>query len=428
MAWAVCENGVDVCLEQQPATETDTPPTADNAVSTEVNALPANNAASIDSLVDGITTDLKVRRLTKPVGNNALEKIRRLQQLAPEHDYAVNGYRYVARIYLSIARNELKNNRVERAIARLDAATDVDPSLPGLAAVAQQIKSITQAQANETDQPVKAEPVVKPGSKPQSAASTTAADIDEPEVISKVQVEPDSAAGDTGSEQRAGVLITPVMVGLPAGSFVMGSESGADNEKPAHPVQVDAFSMSRYEITRDQYREFRADTGGEVRQLERSKALLPVAGVTSDEAIAYTRWLSAKTGKRYRLPTEAEWEYAVRAGTVTPYHTGDVIFGFANCLTCLDEVLQKSTPVGSFAPNAFGLYDMHGNVAEWTSSCLTENYFRTDERPEQVCTARVVRGGSWRSTREQVRSSYRVGQLSSGRSMDTGFRVVHDGL
>ena len=85
-------------------------------------------------------------------------------------------------------------------------------------------------------------------------------------------------------------------------------------------------------------------------------------------------------------------------------------------------------PVGSFEPNAFGLYDMHGNVAEWTSSCMTENYFKTNERTEQLCEKRAVRGGSWRSTREEVRSSYRTGQSVSRRAMDTGFRLVHDGL
>ena len=232
---------------------------------------------------------------------------------------------------------------------------------------------------------------------------------------------------DPAVEQDSG-LITPIMVGLPAGSFVMGSESGENNEKPAHQVKVAAFSMSRYEITREQFHVFRVNTGGDTEAPDLSQAVLPISGVTSDEAIAYARWLSKKTGKPFRLPSEAEWEYAARAGTMTPYHSGGAIFGVANCLTCLDEIPRAPMPVGSFEPNAFGLYDMHGNVAEWTSSCMTEHYFKTNERSEQICEQRAIRGGSWRSTREEVRSSYRVGQSVSRRSMDVGFRLVHDGL
>ena len=124
VAWADCDDGSDVCLELQTTTETSAvPPTSDKLTSS------TNTQTAGNTLVDSITTDLKARRLTKPVGNNALEKILRLKDIAPDHDYAINGVRYVARIYLSMARADLRNNRPDRAKARLGTAFEVLPSL-----------------------------------------------------------------------------------------------------------------------------------------------------------------------------------------------------------------------------------------------------------------------------------------------------------
>jgi len=338
-----------------------------------------------------------------------------------------------------MARKDLENNLIERARARFNSASETDPSLPGLQAIAKKLDDLSSASSptnvsagNKTTDAVE-------GSR-NTGKSSSAVSEPGPQVTEPIQ---STVAGTTGNSESlengdetltpgirptAGDLIVPVMVGLPPGAFVMGSESGASNEKPAHQVQVEAFSMSRYEITREQYNVFMSDTGSDVDRPPLSQALLPVAGITSNEAAAYTRWLSEKTGKRYRLPTEEEWEYAARAGTMTPYHSGDTVFGGANCLTCLDEIPRSAMPVGTFEPNNFGLYDMHGNVAEWTSSCLTDNHIKDNQNTEQQCTKHVVRGGSWRSTRDQVRSSFRVGQPVSGRAMGTGIRVVHDGL
>jgi len=458
LGWAACELETDVCLEVHTAAGAQTitaKADADVNSSYEIDNSDANaNAAELtleeDQLVSQITADLKARRLTRPPGDNALEKVLALKKINPTHDYSINGERYVARIYLSMARDDLKRDRVKRAGKRLDSAAEVYPQLNGLQAVAETIKA--KYLVDQSDERVKAAGVennatgVIENSGNKSPAGQIASletrdlensDLENSDLESRDLETRDLKNSDLessnlkssnlASEQRpaATVLIVPIMVGLPAGTFVMGSEFGAENEKPAHQVQVDAFSMSRFEVTREQYHVYKTDTGIISAPPGEDQALLPVAGVSWDEATAYTQWLSARTGKRYRLPTESEWEYAARAGSMTPYHSGDSIFGLANCLTCLDDIPRLASAVGTFEPNAFGLYDMHGNVAEWSADCISSNYF---DSAEQVCTKRVVRGGSWRSTREQVRSSYRVGRSVAGRSMDIGFRVVRDGL
>ena len=424
---AACEDGTDVCLELQSSEivagereETSVEVTSNAGATSSVDD---NNTeqgspglSNSEALVNAITADLKARRLTKPDGDNALQKIDELRAIDPAHDYSINGRRYIARIYLSMARNDLENNRLDRAGIRLEEAVGVLPTLKGLAAVRQRLNDAQGGGATVATATQESEPSVTDSAAPQPAVEQTES------------TEPVTAPEGGDNSGRVATIITPVMVGLPAGSFVMGSEFGAENEKPAHEVRVEAFSMSRYEVTREQFHVYLQDTGIEAVAPMPEEAKLPVADVTSHEAEAYAAWLADKTGKDYRLPSESEWEYAVRAGTMTPYFTGDSIFGRANCLTCLHDVPQAVEPVGSFDPNGFGLYDMHGNVSEWTASCLTSNYFNIGVEQPEDCALTVVRGGSWRSTREQVRSSFRTGQAPSARTMDTGFRVVHDGL
>lgn len=431
---AACEDGADVCLELQ-SSEVIEDESKDTNAEVSSNAVAASSVDSSDrsndqgsadpseseALVNAITADLAARRLTKPAGDNALQKIDELKTIDPAHDYSINGRRYVARIYLSMARKDLENNRLERAGIRLEEAAGVFPTLKGLPAMRQRLDAARDDSDNATTATTQT-PAARE-SKP------TVTDRATPESAVEQAQSPEPVTAPEGGDERGQVatIITPVMVGLPAGSFVMGSEFGAENEKPAHQVKIEAFSMSRYEVTREQFHAYLQDTGIEAVAPAPEDAKLPVASVTSQDAQAYTAWLADKTGKDYRLPSESEWEYAVRAGTMTPYHTGDSIFGLANCLTCLHDVPQTVLSVGSFDPNGFGLYDMHGNVSEWTASCLTSNYFKTGSEPID-CALAVVRGGSWRSTREQVRSSFRTGQAPSASAMDIGFRVVHDGL
>ena len=159
----------------------------------------------------------------------------------------------------------------------------------------------------------------------------------------------------------------------------------------------------------------------------------PVINVSWDDAHAYVAWLSAVTGKTYRLLSEAEYEYATRAGTTTAYPWGDDIGqNNANCDGCGSQWDgQQTAPVGSFAPNAFGLYDMVGNVFEWTEDCRHTNYngAPTDgsawlDANDGDCTDHIVRGGSWANPPSSARSATRGWNTAVTRVFDEGFRVA----
>jgi formylglycine-generating enzyme required for sulfatase activity len=233
------------------------------------------------------------------------------------------------------------------------------------------------------------------------------------------------------------------MVVIPAGSFTMGSpddeELRTDDEGPQHPVTIaKPFALGKYEVTFAEWDACVADRGCEHQANDRGwgRGQGPVIDVSWNDAKAYAAWLSRKTGKIYRLPSEAEWEYAARAGTTTPFSTGATIstdqanyngehvYGRGR-----KGVYRKQTiPVGSFAPNPFGLHDMHGNVWEWVEDCWNENY---DEAPKDGspwltgdCSRRVLRGGSWSFGTRHLRSAAREGYATSDRFDSRGFRVA----
>jgi formylglycine-generating enzyme required for sulfatase activity len=224
----------------------------------------------------------------------------------------------------------------------------------------------------------------------------------------------------------------PRMVVLPAGHFLMGSPPSEkyrfDNEGPQHPVMVPrAFAMAAYPITQEQLAVWRKT------QVPPGEARNPAVMVTWYDAMAYARWLSVRTGHRYRLPTEAQYEYAERAGTRTPYYWGDTIGnGNANCVGCgspLDGT--GSTPVGSFPPNRWGLYDMAGDVFEWAADCYYESYAGAPATADVArasvqgkCRMRVLRASSWFNLPSFLRSAYRFRELPASKNTRRGFRVV----
>ena len=233
----------------------------------------------------------------------------------------------------------------------------------------------------------------------------------------------------------------PEMVALPTGSFSMGSPSGeagrSANENPPHTVTITRrIAMSRYQVTFDDYDRF-ADATSRTKPVDETwgRTTRPVINVHQADAKAYATWLSAQTGKTYRLPTEAEWEYATRGGTSTRYSWGDAIgINRANCNGCGSEWDNKQTsPVGSFAANGFGLYDLHGNVYEWVEDCWHNNYEGAPTDGSAWTTSCgsagfvVVRGGSWNYAPQSLRSASRFRLSSSNRDNgDNGFRLVQD--
>lgn len=285
----------------------------------------------------------------------------------------------------------------------------------------------------------------------------------------------------------------PLMVIVPSGSFKMGSdryeliqarsEGASENslalQVPEHDVRVEQFSMSATEVTREQFEIFVHATN---HQLKRSCTIFthrvvrssdhdwrspnfvqsgahPVVCVNWFDAKAYVRWLSQKTSKHYRLPTEAEWEYAARAGTYAPRYWGwgpsvwsggpdnrdacrysnqidfDMLkkyrpgYVFPKTNQCSDGY-PETAPVGTYRANQFGLFDMIGNVSEWTEDCFNPSYINAPDDGSAWnagdCTRRVGRGGSWTHDWSSNRSRSRAGNFASESASFIGFRVARD--
>lgn len=226
----------------------------------------------------------------------------------------------------------------------------------------------------------------------------------------------------------------PEMVRIPAGHFQMGDIQGGgdDNEKPVHWVSVTKLAIGRYEVTFAEYDRF-AEATNKPDDKGWGRGQHPVINVSWHDAVAYTQWLTQQTGKQYRLPTEAEWEYAARAGTTTQYWWGNKIGqNRAACDGCGAQwgwdANRMTAPVGSFAPNPFGLYDTVGNVWEWVADPWHDNYIKapTEARlwEEQGGNKRLLRGGSWLNLPSDCRVSDRVGASPNNRDGFVGFRVV----
>ena len=241
----------------------------------------------------------------------------------------------------------------------------------------------------------------------------------------------------------------PEMVVIPAGRFRMGCVSGLDcdnDEKPVRTVRIDAlFALSAHEVTFVEW-DACVSTGGcgGYRPNDRGwgRGDRPVINISWDDARSYVTWLSRRAGETYRLPSESEWEYAARAGSETKYHFGNAEselcrygnhadtstdFEWRNAL-CSDGVGNMTAPVGSFRPNAFGLYDMHGNVREWVEDCWNGSYAGApsdgDAWLSGECAQRVLRGGSWLLNPRNLRAAYRLRNTTGSRLNLNGFRVA----
>jgi formylglycine-generating enzyme required for sulfatase activity len=267
--------------------------------------------------------------------------------------------------------------------------------------------------------------------------------------------------------QNNGLYHEQDWVKMPAGTFLMGAsatdEAANDYEKPQHPVQiVQPFKLGRYEVTFAEYQGFAQATHRATIQdsapptVDRSR--LPAINVSWDDATAYAAWLSKQTGRHFRLPTEAEWEYAARAGTTGKRFWGDNptdacqfanVFDkrneakirqrfsvpkiFADNYACEDSYFD-SAPVGSFKPNPWGLYDMLGNVWEWVQDCRHDHYtgaptvasssWQADNGGD--CSKRGVRGGSWFVAVPYVCAAYRSWNNPTDKGNGIGFRLVQD--
>ena len=277
--------------------------------------------------------------------------------------------------------------------------------------------------ASAPSSPSLSPPATAPNPAPPQAPATQQAPP--PLAAPQKQVAAPPAAQPAPQPSRA--IKEPEMNALRGGSFAMGSNDDA-TERPVRQVTVKPFSMSKYPVTVAEWNQCAAAKACTFTATGKDDA--PVSNVSWSDAKQFVTWLAGETRKAYRLPSEAEWEYAARAGTQTKYWWGDQLqSGMANCKNCVDSAAaEQPMKVGSFKPNPFGLYDMGGSIDQWVEDCWHKNYQGApqDGSPwiDGDCSMHVIRSGSWRNDARYVRPSNRDGYDTNVRYPTRGFRVA----
>ena len=433
---------------------------------------------------------LKAGNATEPESDNALDAYRKVLTLDPSNALADAGLAEIERGYLDRALKAAAQDDFAHADEVLAQAAAIRPGSQPLLETRARIDGIRRQRA---------ETVL---AQARSALDSGNADLAEQLAKRAQTISPDLSGLDDFAERlrnarlyaslKPGQVIrdryldipgeAPSVVVVPTGEFVMGSpadEAGhADSEEPQRRVRIDVgFALGRNEVTVGEFGDFvRASkfvtdaerlgasaiydegTGRIVERRgaswrddyrgERAGVTLPVVHVSWNDTQAYLAWLSQHTGKRYRLPSEAEFEYALRAGSSARYAWGDgnpekVIGNFTGegdrspskrswslAFPHYSDGFWGPAPVRTFPADAFGLFDMEGNVSEWVEDCWHDNYVRAPRDSNAWvnpgCDRRVVRGGSWGSDPDQVRSAFRIAAASDTRSARVGFRVARD--
>lgn len=426
----------------------------------------------------------------QPGGESALDLYRQVQQLDPQNAVAEQGIFEVQRAVLDRALAAVAQNDFAGADKQLAVADAIRPGSQQMQDVRKRVNDMREQRANGVL--AQAHSALDAGNVALASKLAGQAQAIDPGLAALAAFEEQLTNARLYASYKPGQVFTdryvdlpgktPAMVVIPTGSFQMGAsdsdEDHIDAEMPQHAVTIDkGFAMARSAITVGQFREFvRASgyvpdsvkLGGASVYDERSGAMrddssatwqddyaghkaddnLPVVNISWNDAKAYADWLSQRTGKVYRLPSEAEFEYALRGGTTTRYWWGDGVptrpvenltgsgdrsrsgRRWSHAFRGYRDGYWGPAPVMSFAPNPFGLYDINGNVSEWVADCWHDNYMRAPGDGSAWlnpgCTAHVVRGGSWGSSPDQVVSSYRQGTNSDVRSGRVGFRVVRE--
>ena len=437
----------------------------------------------VTSLLAAAEDDLKARRLTSPAGNNAWDRYQRVLEIEPTNPEAVQGMDRVIESYMDLFGIAVGQEDFEQADEYLGRIRDLHPDSPVLMTGRQQLGEAKQARAKrlaEQERQRQAEEAARQAELERQRivqeikghweafeAALVAEDMDETtSILTQIRDLNPEEAGLSAGEKRLEALqaelehkqqealereLAGEMVAIPGGIFRMGDLSGEgdDDEKPVRSVNVPDFRIGKYEVTFDQWDACVADggCGGYLPDDEGwGRGNRPVINVSWDDAQAFIGWLNDKTGSNFRLPAEAEWEYAARAGSTTKYHFGNAesqLCQYANHAdisytdhqyrnkACSDGIGKRTAEVGQFQPNAWGLYDMIGNVREWVEDCWNDGY---DAAPTDGsawmggdCNERVRRGGTWSSAPSLLRSSSRWWLFSRpGRDDTDGFRLAQD--
>ncbi|MEO8999821.1 MAG: SUMF1/EgtB/PvdO family nonheme iron enzyme [Rhodanobacter sp.] len=433
---------------------------------------------------------LQQGKVDLPHGGSALDMYREVQQLDPQNAVAEQGIFQVQRAVLDRALAAVAQNDFSGADRQLAEAQTIRSGSQQMLDVHKRVDDMREQRANgvlaQARSALDAGNVELAKKLAEQARAidpglTTLADFDEQ--LTNARLYASYKPGQVFSDRYVDLPgKTPAMVVIPTGSFQMGVSAGdgdhIDAEMPQHAVTIDkGFAMARTAVTVGEFREFvRASgyvpdslkLGGSSVYDERSGALrddsdatwqddyaghkaddkLPVVNISWNDAKAYADWLSQRTGKIYRLPSEAEFEYALRGGTTSRYWWGDGVpthpvenltgsgdrshsgRRWSHAFRGYRDGYWGPAPVMSFAANPFGLYDINGNVSEWAQDCWHDSYLRAPVDGSAWlnpgCRAHVVRGGSWGSSPEQVNSAYRQGANGDARSGRVGFRVVRE--
>ncbi|MFM0244983.1 SUMF1/EgtB/PvdO family nonheme iron enzyme [Paraburkholderia sediminicola] len=324
--------------------------------------------------------------------------------------------------FAALAHARIDRLRAAASASAPSASTSATSSAaPPVAPTPQAARPAAPASAVPQDHPRAAGPTPTTTTAPPAAPST-------PAIAQKATAHP------PGAGESRDCATCPIMIALPAGAFSMGSNTDDPSEKPVHHVTIGApFAIGKYAVTVEQWNACAtANACQKLTPESNTNKAAPARDLSWDDAQQYVKWLSKMTGKPYRLPTEAEWEYADRGGTTTTYWWGDQMRkGNANCKDCGDP-WHKDGPetAGSFAPNPVGLYDMNGSVWEWVADCWHNSYQGAPADghawDSPSCDMRVIRGGSWREGGNYMLSATRFKYSASVRQSQDGFRVAKD--
>ncbi len=355
-------------------------------------------------------------KLTQPSGDNAFETLAAVENLDPGNLLATQLRARIVNRFIELAEKAGDENRFSKADSYLEKAAGVDAGAPALVAARNKLERAREEYAART-------------------SITRGAEV----TGSAAGLMPGKVFQDTLGIGGKG----PEMVVIPGGRFLMGSPQSEvvrdDNEVPQHNVQIQSFALGKTEVTFDAYDRFAQVTRRKVPNDNGwGRGKRPVINVSWWDALAYAEWLSEQTGKDYRLPTEAEWEYAARSGSTTRYPWGDEAshekanYGTDHCCSGFVEGADqwlKTAPVESFPVNAFELHDMHGNVWEWAEDCWHDNYQGAPANGSAWqdggdCSGRVLRGGSWDNFPRYLRSAYRNRNTSNATNFNLGFRLA----
>lgn len=423
-------------------------------------------AQQINGLIASADRHLEELRLTIPQGQNALEVYQLVLSLDPDNWHAQRGIERIGDKYQSLAENMEQKGNSDKALEFLQLGRNV---LPTSLAIRQEIdrvtdfverrkkarKAVTLAnQAIKQGDFEKAQSHLENAEKllPSLAGIKLARNrIEKRKSEFAVLVTPrkkargrkleNTKAGESFRDHFDDSGMGPVMVVISAGSFQMGDikGSGDGDERPVHRVRIkNPFALGKYEVTFEEFDRF-SDATGYRKPSDNGwgRGKRPVVNISWRDAKAYSDWLSEQTNKRYRLPSEAEWEYAARGGSDTEYWWGDQpshdYANYGKDVCCDGEKMGKdlwlyTAPAGSFPANRFGLHEMAGNAWEWTGSIYQSIYQGAEINSQDTKSqfARVARGGAWNIVPKGVRSAYRSGFAPEFRNNAHGFRVARD--